>query len=54
VVQFLAGAIVGSFSLRHRIQTGPLSHPVSHPMGTGDPYPGGKTAETWSLPHISI
>jgi hypothetical protein len=37
-----AGA--GNFSLRHRVQTDSGAHPVSHPMGTGGSFPGGKAA----------
>jgi len=32
----------GFFSLPHRIQTGSGAHPASHPMGTGDSFPGVK------------
>jgi len=34
-VQFPAGAMLGSFSLRHHVQTGSEVHPASYPMSTG-------------------
>jgi hypothetical protein len=43
-VQFPAGAVMGFFSLRHRIHTGSEVHPASYPMRTGGSYPGGKGA----------
>jgi hypothetical protein len=30
------------FSSSPRVQTGSGAHPASYPMGTGDPFPGGK------------
>jgi hypothetical protein len=30
------------FSSSPCVQTGSEAHPVSHPMGTGGPFPGGK------------
>jgi len=34
MVQFLAGAIMGHFSFRHSVQTGPGVNLTSHPVGT--------------------
>jgi hypothetical protein len=37
----------------HIIQIGSGVHPTSYPMGTEDPFPGGKAAWAWSWPLIS-
>jgi hypothetical protein len=42
-VRFPVGA--GNFSLHHRVQNGPGTHPASYPMGTRGSFPGGKAAE---------
>jgi hypothetical protein len=47
-------ARAGSFSLRHRIQTGSGAHPASYPVGTGGSFPGDKAAGAWSWPLTSI
>jgi len=36
--------------LAHRVQTGS----GAHPMGTGGSFPGGKAAEAWTWPFVSI
>jgi hypothetical protein len=41
-VRFLAGA--KDFSSSLCVQTGSGAHPASCPMGTGGPFPGGKSA----------
>jgi hypothetical protein len=41
-VRFPAGA--GNFSLHHRVQNGPGTHPASYIMGTRDYFPGSKAA----------
>jgi hypothetical protein len=41
-VRFPAGT--GNFTLRHRVQTASGAHQVSHPMGKGDSFLGGKAA----------
>jgi hypothetical protein len=41
-VRFQAGA--EDFSLHHRVQNGSEAHPASYPMGTREPFPGGKAA----------
>jgi hypothetical protein len=41
-VRFLAGA--KDFSCSLCVQTGSGAHPTSCPMGTGGPFPGGKSA----------
>jgi len=46
---------VGNFSLHYRcVHTGSGPHPSSYPMGTSDPFPGGKAAGAWSWPLTSI
>jgi hypothetical protein len=37
-VQFPAGAVMGLFSLRHRVQTGSGEHPPSYLTGIGGPF----------------
>jgi hypothetical protein len=51
-VRFPAGA--GNFSLHHRVQNGSGAHPASYPMSTRGSFPGGKVAEAWRWPRISI
>jgi hypothetical protein len=41
-IQFLAGAVMGYFSLHHCFKTGSGAHPVSYPMGIMGFYPGVK------------
>jgi hypothetical protein len=36
------------FSLLHSGQTGSGAHPASHPLDTGDSFPGGKAEGPWS------
>jgi len=36
-----------NFSSHHRVQTGPVPHPASYPMGTRGFFPGGKAAGAW-------
>jgi hypothetical protein len=43
---FLARA--GNFSLRHPVQTGGPTLPVSHPMATRGSSPGGTAAGAWN------
>jgi len=43
-----------NLSLRHRVQTGSGTYPISYPMGTRDFFPGGNVAGTWSWSHTSI
>jgi hypothetical protein len=33
------------------VQTGSGAHPASCPMGTGDPFPGGKARPGWDADH---
>jgi len=48
-VQFPAGAVMGYFSLRHRIQTGSGAHRASYLMGNrGALTPGVKRPMQWS------
>jgi hypothetical protein len=35
----------GNFSLHHRVQNGSGAHPASYPLGSRDPFPGGKAAD---------
>jgi hypothetical protein len=37
-----AGTGAGNFSSSLCVQTGSGAHPVSYPVGTGSPFPGGK------------
>jgi len=39
---------------RHRVQTGPVVHSSSYPMGTGGPFPRSKAAGAWSWLLTSI
>jgi hypothetical protein len=41
MIGFRFPAEAGSFSLRHRVQTGSGAHPSSQPMGTGGLFPRG-------------
>jgi len=47
-----AGA--GSFSPRHRVQTGSGAHPTCYPVGTGGSFPESKAAVSWNWPLTSI
>jgi len=42
------------FSLHDRFRTGSRAHPPSYAVGTGGFFPGGKAAEAWNWPLISI
>jgi len=44
MIVFRIPAGAGSFSLRHRVQTGSGACPTSYPMDTGGSFPGGKAA----------
>jgi len=50
-VQFPAGAMVGFFSLRHRVRTCSGAHPASCPVGTRSSED--KAAWSWSWPLTS-
>jgi hypothetical protein len=45
--------VVTRISLLDIVQTGSGVHPTSYPVGTRDPFPGGKAAGSWSWPLTS-
>jgi len=47
-------AMMGFFSLRHRVQTSSGAHPASHPTVTGGSFHWGKAAGAWRWPLTSL
>jgi len=53
-IRFSAGAIMGFFSLHHRVQTGPGDHPASCSMSYRGPFSGDEAAVACTWPLTSI